>query len=200
MNSPEKQICGRILDHDCAVQQDRSVSPDRSVYALPKIMNRTTLFTVAILPAEQTDMDALAALMHASIHDLGPRAYTQEQLDAWSPRPRKGDEARQRFAGQTVFLASDDEGYAAFMTLKPIGYLDFAYAHPRAAGKGAAAMVHEALISHARTEGLTRLTSDISMVARPFFEKRDWRVIREQQPVLRDVALTNFHMHKDLTP
>ena len=61
-------------------------------------------------------------------------------------------------------------------------------------------MVHEALISHARTEGLTRLTSDISMVARPFFEKRDWRVIREQQPVLRDVALTNFHMHKDLTP
>lgn len=157
-------------------------------------------YNIEIKPSEDADADALAALMHASIHVLGSRAYSRKQLDAWSPAPRQGETARKRFSGQTAFIAMDDKGPAAFMTLDPEGYLDFAYAHPRAAGKGAASLAYDALETFARARGMTELTSDISLIARPFMERRGWMVVRRQSPVVNDVALTNFHMHKELAP
>ena len=85
-------------------------------------------YTVLTQPAERADVLALANVMHESIHALARQHYSKAQLVAWSPAPRTEDEAKKRFAGQTVFQAMDDEGIAAFMTLTDTGYLDFAYA------------------------------------------------------------------------
>jgi putative acetyltransferase len=84
------------------------------------------------------------------------------------------------------------------MTLKADGYLDFAYALPRVAGQGAASEIYTALEGWARTEGLSVLTSDISLVARPFFEKRGWSVIAKQDNECNGVNLINFRMEKVL--
>ncbi|QDV07382.1 putative N-acetyltransferase YafP [Planctomycetes bacterium Poly30] len=145
------------------------------------------------------DVSMLSRLMHESVHGVADSAYSAEERAAWSPAPRDGEEARERFAGQHVWIAEDDEGPCAFMTLKDDGYLDFAYALPRAAGRGAAGRVYDALEAWARAEGVGTLTSDISLVARPFMEKRGWHVLRKQENVVGEVILINFRMEKNLS-
>ena len=157
-------------------------------------------FTVIVQIAEDADIDALGALMHDSIHTLGAQAYTPEQLNAWSPAPRQGQRARERFAGQTCFIANDAQGPAAFMTLTKTGHLDFAYAHPRAAGRGAASMVYSSLERFARHAAHSEITSDISLIARPFFEKRNFIVVREQHPILKRHKPDQFSYAKGADP
>ncbi len=147
---------------------------------------------------DEEDTDVLSTIMHESVHGVANRAYSEAERHAWSPAPRTGEEARRRFAGQHLWLAEDEEGPCAFMTLKADGYLDFAYALPRVAGQGAASKVYAALESWAEAEGYPKLTSDISLVARPFFEKRGWSVIVQQDNDCYGVNLVNFRMEKVL--
>ena len=51
----------------------------------------------------------------------------------------------------------------------------------------------EALERAADTAGLT---THASITARPFFEKRGWQVVKEQQVERRGVLLTNYIMKK----
>jgi putative acetyltransferase len=157
-------------------------------------------FTIRQSLTDDEDAAVLSRLMHESVHGVGVRGYSAEELAAWSPSPRDPESARERFAGQHIWLAEDVDGACAFMTLKGSGYLDFAYALPRAAGRGAASAIYAALESWARANKLATLTSDISLVARPFFEKRGWRVLRQQDNDVRGVNLVNFRMEKHLEP
>lgn len=155
-------------------------------------------FHIEILPSEEADLDIVGQLIFESIHGLAHLHYTKEQLHAWAPEPYAGDAAKMRFAGQLLFTASDDSGMAAVMTLTPHAYLDFAYTHPRSAGKGAASQAYSTLETYALAQGVQAITSDVSLVARPFFEKRGFKVLAEKFPVRNGVGLTNFNVRKDL--
>ncbi|MBT7088103.1 GNAT family N-acetyltransferase, partial [bacterium] len=44
--------------------------------------------------------------------------------------------------------------------------------------------------------GVKRVYTEASITAKPFFEKRGFKVIKEQQVEKRGVKLTNFQMEK----
>lgn len=155
-------------------------------------------YAIDIQPAEEADLNAIGQLIYESIHGLAHSHYSPEQLKAWAPEPYTGEEAKKRFADQLLFTASDDEGLAAFMSLTPDGVLDFAYSHPRCSGKGAASQTYSTLETFARAQNVRSIQSDVSYVARPFFEKRGYKVVAEQHPVANGVKLTNFNVRKDL--
>ena len=52
--------------------------------------------------------------------------------------------------------------------------------------------------AHARRAQLTELTSDVSITARPFFERHGFNVKAKQHPVMGGVLLTNYKMRKKL--
>jgi quinol monooxygenase YgiN len=52
--------------------------------------------------------------------------------------------------------------------------------------------------THARSVQLTELTADVSITARPFFERHGFTVEAEQHPVLDGMPLTNYKMKKKL--
>ncbi|MET4004778.1 hypothetical protein BJ956_002373 [Arthrobacter psychrochitiniphilus] len=52
--------------------------------------------------------------------------------------------------------------------------------------------------AHARAERLTELTADVSITARPFFERYGFVVKAKQHPVMVGVQLTNYAMTKNL--
>ncbi len=157
-------------------------------------------FTIQHLRTDDYDADILGRLMHDSVHGVASSHYNAAEQAAWSPKPRTGDIARERFAGQHLFLASDADGPCAFMTLTDAGYLDFAYALPRAAGQGAATKIYKSLEKFARKQGHERLTSDISMAALEFFERRGWRILTRNAIERGDVTLHNYGMEKVLAP
>ena len=72
------------------------------------------------------------------------------------------------------------------------GYLDRLYVHRRHQGKGVAT----ALCDRLEQVCAGVISTHASITAKPFFEKRGYRVIREQQVERQGVALTNFVMEK----
>ena len=51
---------------------------------------------------------------------------------------------------------------------------------------------------YAITYGIMRITSEVSLTARPFFEKRGYIVEEEQKRKANQLSLTNFWMAKQM--
>jgi putative acetyltransferase len=65
-------------------------------------------------------------------------------------------------------------------------------------GRGVGGLLYEAVEREARGKGLVRLSTEASITARPFFERRGFCIVREQTVSRRGVSMTNFFMEKDL--
>ena len=76
--------------------------------------------------------------------------------------------------------------------LDAAGYLDRLYVHADMQKKGIAAAICDAL--ERTVKG--KIVTHASITARPFFEKRGYTVIKEQQVERQGVLLTNFVMEK----
>lgn len=65
-------------------------------------------------------------------------------------------------------------------------------------GKGIATILLNEIERYATTRGIMRITSEVSLTARPFFEKRGYIVEVEQKRKANQLYLTNFWMEKKL--
>ncbi len=86
------------------------------------------------------------------------------------------------------------------MTLAAEGYIDLAFVAPDAIGHGIGKALYDAILSEASNLGVPRLHAEASHLARPFFERQGWSVVKSQT-VTRgdDVAIPNFVMEKILS-
>jgi putative acetyltransferase len=66
-----------------------------------------------------------------------------------------------------------------------------------AARQGVGSRLMDRIHSHAVSTGLTSLFSDVSITARPSFERWGFVVEKQQRLVLGEISLTNFRMRKD---
>ena len=79
------------------------------------------------------------------------------------------------------------------------GYLPLCRAIARKfRGQGVATALADGLEQSARAEGHRKLVTHASITARPFFEKRGYQVVREQQVERKGLLLTNYVMEKML--
>ena len=70
------------------------------------------------------------------------------------------------------------------------------FVHKDFQGEGIATMLLEEIERYAITAGITRITSEVSLTARPFFEKRGYKLVKEQQIERQGILLTNYVMIK----
>ena len=78
------------------------------------------------------------------------------------------------------------------------GYIDMLFVAPRYQRHGVARQLIGRVEAHARRAQLIELTADVSITARPFFERHGFNVEAEQHPVSGGVPLTNYKMKKKL--
>ena len=142
--------------------------------------------------------------MQAAIEAIGPHAYSQEQVTAWSARHPGGSKFRERSAaGDLIFVAADAQDQpVAYALLEQDGHLDHLYCHPDHTRRGLAAQVLMAAETHARTLDITRLFTEASELARPAFERAGYAVTHRRDFTIeydgRDVPIHNYAMEKTL--
>jgi putative acetyltransferase len=73
------------------------------------------------------------------------------------------------------------------------------YVHPEYEGRGVASALLNCLEDAARCRGITRLFTEASIAAKPFFERRGFEVLTDKVVELRGEKFTNFQMEKHLT-
>ena len=139
-------------------------------------------------PYRSADLPELLALFYDTVHTVCARDYTRSQLDAWAPADPDAAAWDASLLAHRTLVAEEKGRIVGFTDLGPDGYLDRLYVHRDWQGRGVATALCDALTG-------ARLTH-ASLTARPFFEKRGWHVVREQQVERRGVLLTNFVMEK----
>ena len=144
-------------------------------------------------------MQELQELYVSTITTVCSKEYDEDQRKVWA----SGIENKQRWmdmlTNQFVLLAMADEQIVGFATLDKGDYIDFMYVHKDYQGQGIAAMLLTAIEQEALKHNTKLIRSDISKTARPFFERKGYKVIAEQTKVRKGgVQLTNYKMVKDL--
>lgn len=155
-----------------------------------------------ILKYRESDCEAMVSLFYETIHSVNAKDYSQEQLDAWAPRDErevKMQSWKVSLGKNITFVAKINHQVVGFSDLTREGYLDRLFVHKDYQGMGIATALVERLESEAKKLNLNEIDTDASITARPFFESRDYKVVRTQANERRGVILVNFKMVKKLS-
>lgn len=147
-----------------------------------------------IRPYRSSDVRALTRLFYDTVHTVNAADYTSQQLDVWATGTVDEDAWNRSFLAHTTLVAEEDGQIVGFADMAADGYLDRLYVHRDFQRRGVAAALCNAL-EQSCTAPL--LTTHASITARPFFEKRGWQTVRQQQVLRQGIALTNFVMEKE---
>lgn len=145
------------------------------------------------------DIGVLAELFRETVYRINSRDYSPEQIAAWTggATPNRWDEL---FSGALRFILAerDTDGAILGFTAVDRGYLHSLFVHAEYQSRGIGSGLLEQAEAYACMQGAVRLTSEVSLTAQPFFERKGYRVDREQQIDRGGVLLTNFLMSKCL--
>lgn len=142
---------------------------------------------------EPQDCGELAELFYNTVHTVNAKDYTKEQLDVWATGKVDLEKWDQSFREHYSVVAVDGKIIIGFGDIDKTGYLDRLYVHTDYQGKGVAAAICDRLEQKASG----RIITHASITARSFFEKRGYKIIREQQVERLGIYLTNFIMEKE---
>lgn len=145
-----------------------------------------------IRPYQPEDCKELARLFFNTVHTVNAKDYTKQQLNAWATGTVDLEAWNRSLTEHFTLVAMENGIITGFGDMDATGYLDRLYVHRDFQGRGIASALCDRL--EASVSG--SVTTHASITARPFLEKRGYRVIKEQQVERRGVLLTNFVMEK----
>jgi putative acetyltransferase len=149
---------------------------------------------------EQADAPAIARLFYDTVRSVNRADYSEEQVEAWAPAIPDAGEWHDRMAGRKTLVAEEGGEVVGFCELDEDGHRDMFYVRKDAVGRGIGRSLYEAAERAARGWDLGRIFTEASVTARPFFERRGFRVLSERRVSRQGVELTNFAMDKSLRP
>jgi putative acetyltransferase len=153
---------------------------------------------MTIRQATPTDYDAIAGLFTATILHVNIRDYSEEQVKVWSGRGADKPRWLARIKSQYFLLAEEGSALLGMGSITPGGYLDILFVSHLHQGKGVARQLMQKLEAYAREQGVKKIRSDVSITARPFFERTGFVMIRPQRVQIAEVTFDNFVMEKEV--
>ncbi len=139
------------------------------------------------------DCREMGKLFFDTVHTVNRKDYTEEETQAWAPGLPDLELWNRSFLEHDTLVAWEGARIAGFGDIDRTGYLDRLYVGPDFQGRGIATAICRRLEVRFPVE---RITTCASITARPFFEGRGYRVVREQRVLRNGVYLTNFVMEK----
>jgi putative acetyltransferase len=147
---------------------------------------------------QPSDLDAVMDVFRGSVRRIAIRDYSEAQVKAWAPDEPDRERWAARRASRPTWVAKIDGAIAGFTDLEPDGHVDMMFVHPDHQGKGVADALLATVESEAARLGLERLHTEASITAKPFFERKGFRVIAPQTVSLRGQDFVNYRMEKRL--
>lgn len=139
-------------------------------------------------------------LFYDTVHHINCKDYTEEQLDTWAPRNPDLSSWANSLSKNHSFVAihAESNRIIGFADLEENGCLNRGYVHKDYQGQGIGKSLLLARENRARELGIKQLFSEVSITAKPFFEKCGYVTIKEQTKVLNGISFINYYIVKDL--
>ena len=81
-----------------------------------------------------------------------------------------------------------------FMELDADGHIDCTFVDPDFSGKGVMSGIMDVVKIEALSQGNAKLFAEVSITARPFFERQGFGFVRDHEAVIDGISLKNFIM------
>jgi putative acetyltransferase len=160
---------------------------------LPKTMKKE-IFTRDYRPE---DVQALANIYYNTIHRINIQHYTEEQVDVWAPTTSLETEGwAKKFPRTKPIIATVGDEIVGFAEFEPNGHIDCFYCHHEWIGKGVGSALMKEILGRAKNNHVHLIFAEVSITAKPFFEKWGFRIVTQQTIIRNGVELTNFKMER----
>ncbi|AXG74247.1 GNAT family N-acetyltransferase [Flavobacterium arcticum] len=142
------------------------------------------------------DISHIVNLFRDTVHTINAKDYTKAQLNAWAPECIDAERWGVKLSQHYTLVAECDGVICGFGDMDNTGYFDHLFVHKDYQGQGVATKIATAIEEYAQEKGFTIITVAASITAQPFFLKRGYTVVREQQVEHNGQTFTNFFMEK----
>ena len=152
-----------------------------------------------IRPLTGQDIPEMQALFRATVLHVNVRDYTPEEVADWASCGDSTEHWQELLARHRFIAALDRQGgIIGFASMNAGGHLHSLFVHQDWQGRGIATRLLHEVERMAHAYGVNRIHLEASITARPFFEKRGYRVVKEQQAKANRLYLTNYVIEKRL--
>jgi putative acetyltransferase len=160
---------------------------------------------VVIRSFKPSDTEEIINLFRQTVHTIGARYYSQEQVNAWAPlsetpleREAYCEKWQKKLESNITLVAELNGVIVGFADMTRDGHLDHMYVHKDYQGCGASYALIKNIERKARELGITKITTHASSMAMPLAKRIGYTVIKKQTVVRQGVELTNYVMEKVL--
>ena len=140
-----------------------------------------------------SDCKEITELFYNTVHTVNAKDYTKEQLDVWATGQVDLEKWNQSLQEHYSIVVIENEVIVGFGDIDKTGCLDRLFVHADYQGKGIATAICNQLEQTVQGD----ITTHASITAKPFFEKRGYKVVKEQQVERQGIFLTNFCKEKN---
>lgn len=142
---------------------------------------------------ETKDLAQILLLFHDTVHNINKADYDEEQLYAWADGRPDPDRWDRSFYEHYSIIAEENGRIIGFGDIDHKGFIDRLFVHMDHQRKVVASAICEELEKNVISD---KITVQASVTARPFFEKRGYKVLKQIKAVRKGIALTAFIMEK----
>ncbi len=142
---------------------------------------------------QTSDCKELIDLFYNTVHNVNAKDYTKEQLNVWATGQVDLEKWNESLQEHFSVVAVDDEIIVVFGDIDKTGYIDRLFVHADYQGKSIATAICNQLEQAVKGNIITHA----SITAKPFFEKRGYKLVKEQQVERQGNFLTNYVMIKE---
>lgn len=142
---------------------------------------------------QPSDCKEITELFYNTVHTVNAKDYKKEQLDVWATGQVDLKKWNQSLQEHYSIVVIENEVIVGFGDIDKTGYLDRLFVHADYQGRGIATAICNQLEQTVQGD----ITTHASITAKPFFEKRGYKVVKEQQVERKGIFLTNFCMKKN---
>lgn len=152
-----------------------------------------------IRSATANDLAGITRLFFATVNNVNSKDYSAEHIQAWAEAALDQEYWQGKISSLYFWVAEAVDGeLLGFISLTPEGYLDHVFVHDKHQHEGIATAMLEVLEAKARELGLSKIDSDVSITAKPFFDQQGYVVEKENRKEWKGLVFVNYRMGKEL--
>ncbi len=153
---------------------------------------------VTVRTYKPEDAPALLNLFLDTIRRVNARDYSPHQIRPWASDDIDPQVWASGLADRFVAVAEEAGSPVGFIDLERSGHIDRMYVSADQQRRGVARLLLSAVLAEAPRLGVTRLFTEASITARPFFESQGFVVVAPQVVTCRGAEFINYRMERVL--
>lgn len=162
-------------------------------------INRLFIMPITkIRKATIDDLNEVLILFTGTVKNTCKEDYNPKKIAAWLKSAENKKRWEDAIVNQYFILAGQDEKLVGFGSLENPNYIDFMYVNHSFLRNGIASIIFQNLMDKALRNNCQFVISDVSITAKPFFESKGFKVVKENRNLAHGVELINYRMKKDL--